>query len=445
VVQNGAGGIASNVTIQRNRIYGFYSDATQDSGSEIFVMGFSLSGVCGGLDNIKILNNTLGDPSSATSNDQAGVGGYGCGTPPNFNITNVTVQGNIIQNMGGANTYFSKAGNGVVPNQWQHGLVQFNVAHDIGANAGTCGGGGGMWAYFSDDITFQFDESYNIQPLPVGGPGHGACDWNGFGLDGGVSNSLIQYVYSHHNGGSGIYTCVGCGWGAPTTYWGPNTIRYSITENNNSIGSSYQGELGLGNKGTRLGTVYIYNITAYSNLSFASNTMAAPCISVNQGTFAGGVLANILCVMAGTTSYGWTIFYLDNGQGNGGLTILNNAYYNLGGTPVWTWQGNPYTSLAAWVSSSGGLLDETGSLTSNPLLANAGNGGTCAWTPSLGGGPQPCPSAYKLTIGSPMVGAGLNLTASAYNLSVGTRDYYGNAIPHTLGTGYNIGADGGPH
>jgi hypothetical protein len=445
VVQNGAGGTTSNVTIQRNRIYGFYSDVTQDSGNEIFVVGFSFSGVCGALDHINILNNTLGDPSSATSNDQTGVGGYGCGTPPNFNITNVTAQGNIFQNMGGSNTYFAKAGNGIVPNQWRHGLIQFNVARDIGANAGTCGGGGGMWAYFSDDITFQFNEAYNIQPLPISGPGHGACDWNGFGFDGGVSNSLIQYVYSHHNGGSGIYTCVGCGTGAATTYWGPNTIRYSITENNNSIGNGFQGELGLGNKGNGLGTVYIYNITVYSNLSFTSGNLVAPCISVNQGSFASGILANVLCVMAGVNQYGQTAFYFDNHQGAAGLTILNNAYYKAGGTPVWTWQGNPYTSIPAWVSASGVLLDETGSLTSNPLLANPGSGGTCSMRSGTPEGRQSCPAAYALSAGSPMIGVGLDLTAPPYNLSVGMRDFYGNGIPHTVGSGYNIGADGATH
>ena len=106
VVQNDSRGTTSNVTIQRNRIHGFYSDAAQDSGNEIFITGFSLSGVCGALDRIDILNNTLVDPSSAKSNDQIGIAGHGCGTPPHFNITKVTVQGNILQNMGGSNTYF---------------------------------------------------------------------------------------------------------------------------------------------------------------------------------------------------------------------------------------------------------------------------------------------------------------------------------------------------
>jgi hypothetical protein len=150
--------------------------------------------------------------------------------------------------------------------------------------------------------------------------------------------------------------------------------------------------------------------------------------------------------MAGVNQYGQTMFYSDNHQGAAGLTILNNAYYNIaGGRPTWTWQGNPYASIQAWVSASGGLLDVTGSLTSNPLLANHVTDVTCSMTSGTPEGPQSCPTGYALSAGSPMIGVGLDLTASPYNLNVGTRDYYGNAIPHTAGSGYNIGADGGAH
>ena len=42
-----------------------------------------------------------------------------------------------------------------------------------------------------------------------------------------------------------------------------------------------------------------------------------------------------------------------------------------------------------------------------------------------------------------MIGIGIDLTQPPYSLNVGTRDYYGNTIPHGVGTGFNIGADGG--
>jgi hypothetical protein len=30
-------------------------------------------------------------------------------------------------------------------------------------------------------------------------------------------------------------------------------------------------------------------------------------------------------------------------------------------------------------------------------------------------------------------------------IDVGARDYYGNTMPHSYGTGFNVGADGGRH
>jgi hypothetical protein len=76
------------------------------------------------------------------------------------------------------------------------------------------------------------------------------------------------------------------------------------------------------------------------------------------------------------------------------------------------------------------------------MLANPGNGGTCTWTPSSSTGPQPCPTAYELQSGSPLLGTGLDLTQSPYNLNVGTHDYFGNPLGNGVGSGYNIGADG---
>jgi hypothetical protein len=80
-------------------------------------------------------------------------------------------------------------------------------------------------------------------------------------------------------------------------------------------------------------------------------------------------------------------------------------------------------------------------LTTNPSLTSPGSGGTC-YSSGTAGGPQPCPSAYKLQGGSPMIGAGQNLN-STYGINPGTRDYFRNSIPNGLGSGFNVGADGG--
>jgi hypothetical protein len=40
-----------------------------------------------------------------------------------------------------------------------------------------------------------------------------------------------------------------------------------------------------------------------------------------------------------------------------------------------------------------------------------------------------------------MIGAGIDL-GKRYGIDVGVQDYFGNNIPHSVGTGFNVGADG---
>jgi hypothetical protein len=50
-----------------------------------------------------------------------------------------------------------------------------------------------------------------------------------------------------------------------------------------------------------------------------------------------------------------------------------------------------------------------------------------------------------LSHGAAAVGRGIDLTAKPYNLKIGSRDYFGAAIPNGVGSGYNVGADGAAH
>ena len=63
-----------------------------------------------------------------------------------------------------------------------------------------------------------------------------------------------------------------------------------------------------------------------------------------------------------------------------------------------------------------------------------GGGGT------LGGYVPASLPQYRLA--GAMIGAGLNLN-SLYSINPGAQDFYGIAIPHGVGSGYNVGAYGG--
>ena len=205
----------------------------------------------------------------------------------------------------------------------------------------------------------------------------------------------MQDNYSHGNAGQGYLLWVGSFGGGGHFN---NTVRFNVGENNGQAQKTGEGGEIVNTSSFTVGgsTDYIYNNTFFNNVA------AKMC--------------------------GWIV------SSGGNLIIANNIFNctSFGqANSGYTWNGNNFTGGVATVGSNAS--------TSNPLLVGAGTGGTCyaSGTPA---GPQPCPHPYTLQAGSPMIGTGQNL-ASLYSISVGNRDYYGNALPNTVGTGYNIGAD----
>jgi hypothetical protein len=394
--------------IQNCDISGFYTTSTSDYGGEIFYEGTG----GGGLNNFTVLNNTLHGNSGPTSPDDNGVVGYGDGQ----NITNCLFQGNTVYDIGGkAND--GTVGTGIIANGANGCRLQCNVAHDLGANMNTCGGPAGIWTYSSNNVTIQYNEAYNVQP--TGGMSGGGCDWDGFDLDGDVTNSVVQYNYSHDNFGGGIITCAGCATG---TTWGPNTIRYNVLQNNDVGKNGYYGELVLANKMGGMYTVEVYNNTVY-------NSNGASLLNFNQGTFTSGIIANNLFYGAGPAG---SAVFQDNGEPPSWATITTNDWY-VTGSAVWATKGMNYSSFGAYQSGTGW---DTGSVTSNPQLDSPGMASAC----NAANGSQSCPSQYQLASGSPMVGAGLDLTKAPYSQMVGASDFYLRPAPNGMGSGYNIGA-----
>jgi hypothetical protein len=433
MVQNSFSSTAiDTILIQNNDISGFNCCGTTPGqySAEIFIAGqaYATGGNCGPLNNIQVLNNKLHGAAGPTSPDDNGITGNGCGQ----NVTNVKYSGNTVWNIGGhAYAPGGTSGNGIVANQVNGGELSFNLVHDNGANVNTCGGPGGVWAFSSNNVTIKFNEVYNMRPLSSLPPG--ACDWVAYDLDAGVTNSIVEYNYSHDNAGAGVLMyAVGA--------WGPNTVRYNVSKNDDNLLASGSGALAL----VPGGVAKVYNNSIYRTGSIVSTTPPS-CLSFGSapGTVPAGTLfANNLCVISATDQFNRTV-YIDAGVPDvSAVTIVNNLYFNPNGYNHWSINAD-YDGLAAVQAGTG---KEMGSIvaTSSPVV-NGGAGGTCTWSPPLANGPQPCPAGYALPTGSTAIGAGVNLIQAPYNLNVGTRDYWGNTIPHTFGSGYNMGADGGRH
>lgn len=409
------------IVIENSEVTGFGPAAGSSNGGEIWIIGYALNGNNGPLNNIQILNNTL-HGATVTSADGGGVNGWGYGK----NITNVLVQGNTIYNNG---MVPSITWAGIGADGWNGGLIQYNVLHDIGANVTSCGGTSGIETYTSNNITIRYNEVYNVQPSPSFTKG---CDWDGIDLDGGTTNSLVEYNYTHHNAGNGFlaYTY------KPSGYtWGPNIYRYNISENDDW--AKAQGALFDVVPGPPANALSIYGNTFFSNVSQSTKSTSSACFSFGNGggTWASGsLIADNICYMNNHDQYGRSGNFYYNPFTQSGMTLQNNLYY-AGTTPTWRWGGTSYTTLAAWTAT--GL--ETSPAYGNPLFSSGGNGGTCSWSPLLGNGPQPCPSAYALQSGSPGLGTGAAITGN------GGVDYYQSALtsPPSIGAYSGTGGGGG--
>lgn len=396
--------------VQNSDISGFTTTGGQ-SGGEIWILGYALNGNNGPLNNVQILNNTL-HGASATAADGAGVGGWGYGQ----NISNVLIQGNTVYNLGNPAPYAALNANGI-----NGAIIQHNIVHDIGANTTVCGGTSGIQSYNAKNIYIQFNEVYNVQPLPAFTTG---CDWDGIDLDGGTTNSTVQYNYTHHNAGAGLlaYNANPSG-----TTWGNNTYRYNISENDD-LARGVGGLFGI-TPNPAQNPIYVYGNTFLNNTSQSSTSLdPSACLFLamwnGAGAFASGsMFQDNICYMANPNSAGNVEFIRDNNTMTG-LTFSNNLYYTTN-TPQWIWNGTTYSSVATWMGSG----TESNAIAADPLLSSAGNGGTCSWTAALGNGPQACPAAYALQPGSPAIGTGVAVSNN------GGVDYFQNTLtaPPSIG------------
>ena len=270
-------------------------------------------------------------------------------------------------------------------------------------------------------ILIQFNEVYNVQPVPDQGLG---CDFAAYDIDGGGTlNVTVQYNYSHDNAGAAWMICCGAGDG--------NVIRYNISENDDKYYKS-GGVVAVSDV-----VFKVYNNTIWIPPVGADPDHPQACYVFGfSGTFpVGGLIANNICYAGSPDQWGQAWYANSSGQvppDIANVEFIHNLY-NDGG--LWHINSGVYHSLAE-VQAIG---KEAGSVVSDPKVTNPGGGGTCAWDPTRHNDPQPCPAAYRLLTGSPGPGldAGVNLQAAPYNLNVGTRDYYGNPITTTP----NIGAD----
>jgi hypothetical protein len=113
----------------------------------------------------------------------------------------------------------SHSGNGIVLGNVDGGRIERSVAHDNGWLCDTATGPVGIWTYESRRVLIQRNVSFHNRTA-------GRRDGGGFGLDGGVTDSALQFNISYGNDGAGYGLFNYDGSGLP---WGNNVVRYNAS------------------------------------------------------------------------------------------------------------------------------------------------------------------------------------------------------------------------
>ena len=122
------------------------------------------------------------------------------------------------------------SGNGIVLGQVDGGIIERSVALENGSGCTGAACGAGIWAWDSNNVVIRQNESHHNRT-------DGPVDGDGFDLDWGVTNSVMEHNYSHDNEGAGFLLLQL--QGVPSQS-GNNIVRYNRSVNDglrNGFGS----------------------------------------------------------------------------------------------------------------------------------------------------------------------------------------------------------------
>lgn len=314
--------------------------------------------------------------------------------------------------VGYCEAYGMKGGSGITLSSVNGGVVERSVAHDNGAEFS---GAAGIWAWDANDILFQYNESYRNRTIGV--------DGDGFDFDGGVTNSVMQYNYSHDNDAAGFLLAQYPG--APQAMRNI-VLRYNISENDCRKKDYGAIHVWNGDGAERIRNIQIYQNTVY----LGSGSKSEPCaIGVVSPTTSVAIRNNLFVTAAGETLVSVVPDQVD-------ILFQSNAYWSGRDFFRVVWNGDAYHSLAEWLQAAENQ-ERLGStilaMHADPLLANPGGGGTVRDVDNL-----TSLAAYKLKPESPLSGRGINLK-DEFGIQPGKHGFFGGSVSHLLRPA--IGAD----
>lgn len=339
-----------------------------------------------------------------------GISTWGRFNQPHFHHEDVHISHCQAYQNDGLLAQASPSGSGIVVSSVDRGLVEHCVVHDNGKNNEPTSGPAGIWTYQANRIVIQYNEAY---AMSCGSGGDG----DGFDLDGGTTNSVVQYNYAHDNDGAGILVCnyvnglVNDG----------NVVRYNLSVNDcrkNEFGGISLWGANPKNKVTRL---QVHNNTIHVGKDSAE---AASCVQSHEMNLSDIYFRNNIFIAAD----GRRLVNLNKALTRE-IRFQGNVYWTPNG--AFEIQAGPsrVSSLAQWRKQKPGAFQEA---------LNGGKAVGGSVDPGLEG-PPTAPilgdtarlgelTAWRLKPGSTLAGKGLNLKR-LFGLDPGPRDYFGTPLP----------------
>jgi len=299
------------------------------------------------------------------------------------------------------------SGSGILLEDVDGGIIEYSEAYNNGYDCGPGPGPVGIWAAVVNNVIIQYCESHHNRT-------GGRSDGGGFDFDGGTTNSIMQYNYSHDNDGPGylIYSYKK----APHTF-NNNILRYNIGVNNGQKNNRWGINIATGSpKDDPVHNTQIYGNTIYASIS--------PAISIDRQGIYNTKVFNNLFITANNQKL------VAKHPDKSGATFAGNVYWAVDGK--YDFVG--YKSLEDWRAATGQetLNGNPVGMVVDPMVTNLGSNPTI-------GDPAKLHTlvAYRLQKDSPLIDAGLDLR-SLFGIDPGNRDFFGIPIPQ--GKGYDIGA-----
>ncbi len=314
----------------------------------------------------------------------------------------------MYDNPGDPNYFENHSGSGILMEDVDGGVIEYCEAYNNGYNCNApVGGPVGIWAAVANNVIIQYCESHHNRTRRY--------DGGGFDFDGGTTNSILQYNYSHDNGGAGYLIC--SYENAPHTF-NNNVVRYNISVNDARKKTHGAINFWTGSpKEDPIRDMQIYGNTIHAGYSPAVSFQSREGIHNTRVCNNLLVTANNHELVAGSPDLSMA-------------TFACNAYWSVGGKLDIA----GYKTLEDWRKAMGQemLNGKPVGLVVDPKLVGMGKSVTIADPTKLH-----TLSSYRLQKGSPLIDAGLDLQ-SLFRIDPGDRDFFGNSIPQ--GKAYDIGA-----